>query len=62
MLSWLPSRQIAPSNMVPSTGVDAIHLLTEDLAWQDGRLLPSSRPGVGYIWNEGALRRFRPRQ
>jgi L-alanine-DL-glutamate epimerase-like enolase superfamily enzyme len=46
--------------MLPETGVDAIHrLLDEDLAWQDGRLVPSSRPGVGYVWNEEALRSFR---
>jgi len=46
--------------MLPETGVDAIHrLLDEDLAWEGGRMVPSSRPGVGYLWNEDALRRYR---
>ncbi|HVZ13612.1 MAG TPA: enolase C-terminal domain-like protein [Bauldia sp.] len=46
--------------MLPETGVDAIdRLLDEDLEWDEGRLVPSSRPGVGYVWNEPSLRRFR---
>ena len=34
-------------------------LLREDLAWRDGRLLPAPGPGVGYAWDEEALRRYR---
>jgi L-alanine-DL-glutamate epimerase-like enolase superfamily enzyme len=46
--------------MLPETGVDAIHLLLkDDLQWQAGRLVPSARPGVGYAWDEDALRAFR---
>jgi L-alanine-DL-glutamate epimerase-like enolase superfamily enzyme len=46
--------------MVPDTGIDAIQrVLDEDLAWQDGKLVPSLRPGVGYVWNEAALQQFR---
>lgn len=46
--------------MLPETGVDALHLLvTEDLRWSGGRLVPSSAPGIGMIWDEDALRRFR---
>ncbi len=46
--------------MLPQTGVDAIHLLvTEDLGWSGGRLVPSTAPGTGMIWDEVALRRFR---
>ncbi len=46
--------------MPPETHVDAIHLLLEeDLRWIDGRLMPTQRPGVGYVWNEDALRGFR---
>ncbi len=48
--------------MLPETGVDAVHLLLkEDLRWRDGRLLPAARPGVGYVWDEDALLRYRAR-
>lgn len=46
--------------MLPQTGVDAMHLLVpEDLAWDSGRMVPSSAPGLGMNWDEDALRRFR---
>jgi L-alanine-DL-glutamate epimerase-like enolase superfamily enzyme len=46
--------------MLPESGVDAIQsLLAEDLDWLDGRILPAARPGVGYVWDEDALRRYR---
>jgi L-alanine-DL-glutamate epimerase-like enolase superfamily enzyme len=46
--------------MLPQTGVDATHLLvTEDLRWDDGRMVPSSAPGLGMTWDEEALRRYR---
>ena len=46
--------------MLPETGVDATHLLFEtDLAWDSGRLVPGSGPGIGVDWNEAALARYR---
>lgn len=43
--------------MLPQTGVDAIqYLLPEDLDWDAGKLVPTTRPGVGFIWDEAVLR------
>lgn len=45
--------------MLPETNVESIHLLwNSDLQWQSGCLLPASRPGIGYDWNEDALRYY----
>jgi L-alanine-DL-glutamate epimerase-like enolase superfamily enzyme len=46
--------------MLPTTGVDAIDaFVLEDLSWADQGLMPSRRPGVGMLWDETALRRYR---
>jgi L-alanine-DL-glutamate epimerase-like enolase superfamily enzyme len=46
--------------MLPETGVEAVHLLvSQELAWEHGRMLPSTAPGVGYVWDEDALAAFR---
>jgi len=46
--------------MLPETGVDAIHLLLQqDLGWQEGKLIPAGRPGIGHIWDEKAIQRYR---
>lgn len=46
--------------MLPETGVDATHLLLQDdLTWEDGKLVPGGKPGIGADWDEDALRRFR---
>ena len=46
--------------MLPETGVDAVHLLLRrDLTWHEKGLVPASHPGVGYSWDENALKQFR---
>lgn len=45
---------------VPDSGLDSIDLVwNTDLEWRDGGLQPSTTPGVGYDWNEDALREYR---
>ena len=37
-----------------------IHLLLQqDLGWQEGKLIPAGRPGIGHIWDEKAIQRYR---
>jgi D-arabinonate dehydratase len=46
--------------MLPQAGIDGLdRIVTNDLAWQDGALLPDAAPGVNYVWDEDALRHFR---
>ncbi len=39
------------------SGVHA-ELLDEPIQWQDGYVIPSNRPGLGYILNENVARRY----
>lgn len=49
--------------MLPESGVDAIDaLISEDLEWGAGGLLPATSPGIGAVWNEQALMAQRTRR
>jgi L-alanine-DL-glutamate epimerase-like enolase superfamily enzyme len=45
---------------LPESGLDSIQLIwNADLVWSDGALVPTGRSGMGYDWNEDALRHYR---
>jgi D-arabinonate dehydratase len=45
---------------LPSFGLDSIQLVwNSDLDWKDGALVPPQKNGMGYDWNEDALKHYR---
>jgi len=43
--------------MLPESNVESIHRVwNADLTWYDGGLAPTATPGVGYSWDEDAIR------
>lgn len=47
-------------SILPELGLESSHLVwASDLPWQDDGLGPSQAPGVGYQWDEDALRYYR---
>lgn len=47
-------------SILPELGLESSHLVWEsDLPWQENGLGPSQSPGVGYQWDEDALRYYR---